>query len=155
MQSTGHYLRWAQFHHSSQCCNTRLVLMLMLSISLGITFTVALQIFQLGYLTEVTVTQTNSSRRKRYTKKFKPITSRLLYTIFYKRGSNKKHLLSRTTKSFLGTKHQKLKIFLPNTSSYFRIKHIFPPWQVITFATKHLVSLQLCPEASGINDHQK
>lgn len=41
-------------------------------------------------------------------------------------GQNKKHLLSRTAKSFLGTKHQKLKIFLPNTSSNFRIKHTSP-----------------------------
>lgn len=45
---------------------------------------------------------------------------------FIGEGQNQKHLLSRTAKSFLGTKHQKLKIFLPNTSSNFRIKHTSP-----------------------------
>lgn len=65
-------------------------------------------------------------------------------------GQNKKHFLSRTTKSFLGTKHQKLKIFLQNTSSYFRIKH-FPPhsrllhllpniWFLCNFVQKLLAS---------------
>lgn len=105
-----------------------------------------LLIFQLGYLTEVTSHGGDYDIDKQQQKKknIQKFLNQLLpdyFTLSSIRGVKIKTSSPGLLKAE-ATKHQKLKIFLPYISSYFRIKHIFPPEQVITFAATHLVSLR-------------